>query len=56
MSPQIPSAYADVVRAFGVGKDTDIKNIGKGDVIVVGERRCGRAGPGVVPAAEGGGD
>ena len=35
MSPQIPAAYADIARAFGVGKDTNIKQIGKGDVILL---------------------
>jgi len=35
MSPQAPTAYADIVQTFGVGKDTDFKQLGKGDVILV---------------------
>lgn len=35
LSPAIPANYADVARAFGVGVDTDFKQIGKGDVILV---------------------
>ncbi len=35
MSPAIPAAYADIVRGFGVGKDTEFKQIGKGDTILV---------------------
>jgi len=35
MSPSVPAHYADVVRAFGVGKDTDFKQLGKGDVILI---------------------
>jgi NADH-quinone oxidoreductase subunit G len=35
MSPSVPAHYADVVRAFGVGRDSDLKNLGKGDVILI---------------------
>jgi NADH-quinone oxidoreductase subunit G len=35
LSPKIAAAYADVVRAYGVGAGTDFKQLGKGDVIVV---------------------
>ena len=35
MSPAIPAAYADIARAYGVGKDTDFKQLGKGDTILV---------------------
>ncbi|MCX6017838.1 MAG: NADH-quinone oxidoreductase subunit NuoG [Chloroflexi bacterium] len=35
MSPAISAAYADIVRACGVGAATDLKQIGKGDVILV---------------------
>ena len=35
LSPSVPAAYADVARAFGVGVDTDFKQIGKGDVILI---------------------
>ena len=35
MSPSIAAGYADVVRTYGVGAGTDLKQIGKGDVIVV---------------------
>ncbi len=35
MSPSVPAAYADVARAFGVGVDTDFKQIGRGDVILI---------------------
>ncbi|MCS6773387.1 MAG: molybdopterin-dependent oxidoreductase, partial [Thermoflexales bacterium] len=33
--PEVAVNYADVARAFGVGKDADFKQLGKGDVIVV---------------------
>jgi len=35
LSPQKPAAYADLVRTYGVGASTDLKQLGKGDVIVV---------------------
>ena len=35
MSPKKVAAYADLVRTYGVGAGTDLKQIGKGDVIVV---------------------
>jgi NADH-quinone oxidoreductase subunit G len=35
MSPAVPAAYADVVRAHGLGAGTDMKQLGKGDVILV---------------------
>jgi NADH-quinone oxidoreductase subunit G len=35
MSPAMPAAYADIVRAYGVGAATDFKQIGRGDVILV---------------------
>jgi NADH-quinone oxidoreductase subunit G len=35
LSPATPAAYADLVRAYGVGKDTDFKQLGKGDVILL---------------------
>ncbi len=35
MSPAIPAAYADIARTYGVGKDTDFKQLGKGDVILL---------------------
>ena len=35
LSPSIAAGYADVVRAYGVGAGTDLKQLGKGDVIVV---------------------
>ncbi len=35
VSPSVPAHYADVARAFGIGKDGDMKRLGRGDVIVV---------------------
>lgn len=35
MSPVVPAAYADLVRAYGVGKGTEFTQLGKGDVILV---------------------
>ena len=35
LAPATPAAYADVVRTYGVGKDTDFKQLGKGDVILL---------------------
>jgi NADH-quinone oxidoreductase subunit G len=35
VSPALPAAYADIARAYGVGKDTDFKALGRGDVILV---------------------
>ncbi len=35
MSPELPSHYADVARAHGLGVDSDFKQLGKGDVILV---------------------
>ncbi|MCL4506558.1 MAG: NADH-quinone oxidoreductase subunit NuoG [Chloroflexi bacterium] len=35
MSPAFPTAYADIARTYGVGKDTDFKELGKGDVILL---------------------
>ena len=35
LSPAKPAAYADLVRTFGVGAGTDLKQLGKGDVIIV---------------------
>jgi NADH-quinone oxidoreductase subunit G len=35
LSPSVPAHYAEVVRAFGVGREADLKTIGKGDVILV---------------------
>jgi NADH-quinone oxidoreductase subunit G len=35
LSPSLAASYADIVRAFGVGKDADFKQLGKGDVILV---------------------
>jgi NADH-quinone oxidoreductase subunit G len=31
----VSATYADLVRAYGVGKDTDLKQLGKGDVVMV---------------------
>ncbi len=35
VSPALPATYADIARAYGVGKDTDFKSLGRGDVILV---------------------
>jgi NADH-quinone oxidoreductase subunit G len=35
MSPVIPAAYAGIARTYGVGKDTDFKQLGKGDTILL---------------------
>ena len=35
MSPNTVAGYADIVRAYGLGKDSDFGQLGKGDVIVV---------------------
>ena len=34
-SPAVPAAYADIARAYGLGKDSDFKQLGKGDVILL---------------------
>ncbi|MFN3704424.1 MAG: NADH-quinone oxidoreductase subunit NuoG [Thermoflexales bacterium] len=34
VSPNVPSHYADVARAFGVGKDADFKRLGRGDLVL----------------------
>jgi NADH-quinone oxidoreductase subunit G len=35
LSPSLPAAYADLARNYGVGKGFDMKQLGKGDVVVV---------------------
>ncbi|MCW1971071.1 MAG: NADH-quinone oxidoreductase subunit NuoG [Anaerolineae bacterium] len=35
LSPALPAAYADLARDYGVGAGFDMKQLGKGDVIVV---------------------
>ncbi|MCL5997931.1 MAG: NADH-quinone oxidoreductase subunit NuoG, partial [Chloroflexi bacterium] len=35
VSPRVPAVVADIVRTYGVGKDTDFKQLGKGDIILV---------------------
>ncbi len=35
MAPAMATYYADLARAYGVGKDTDFNQLGKGDVILL---------------------
>jgi NADH-quinone oxidoreductase subunit G len=35
ITPELPAAYADIVRAYGVGAETNLAQVGKDDVVLV---------------------